>query len=930
MKNQTLLKKSISLLISLSMLSACSNSNHDSQSSGGSGNTPIDAAAKTKADQLYVQWLEKVTKGEISLLAAESLLPALKQRIKESGEPLTAFDSSLEDLDLNLFKRQIIKKQNAAIEKMLMSGTNVFSNHVDEMHLTLPFQSQGGSYAVMGVDRLVDLGTLQEESKRRLEAVFKVYDDAAKEAAEAEAAKRIADARIETEIVGLDGLAGEQKAIQIKKFISEKKLDQTASTGKDEIDLIVKKYLFDALYDLLMNHSNLKGGIQSAVIAAETYERLVKTAQAFASFRDSVQNTWSDIRNAQNELSAGLQQIRGRISQYDVEELIHDPAALDDWKNAIAEGKDLIEGQVDPENPAFPQKAVSEAYQKVKASSQKLAKNTRALADSGQMLVNAGRLFLDEETVRKAQSVVDDVNKVSLIMDKLSSGGVVGVVSAVGIAMGGVGSGMDIAGARHAELSGKLDAILKNQKIMIDLQVETIQLQKKTLQAIEDMAQMIDNNHRITMARLDGVDAQLATLTELLSVENLADFYTCDRLIYGRAVEDQSFRLTFLESGVRDALQNFTSLGALIAKADQTEDYKRCRRGSQDLFLNEGRMSVVMSYGASINSSDVSDSMSGLINEGMVRLNPLRSLFKQKFQKGLGDPLAKYRALHLPAKYMSLVPMMDQIYASQAANVDETLDGPAYFLANRSLNPNMVLNQVRALLEVTKLTSVLGEGGWTSQQPINVADTNKVQKEIQNALNLVQSAIAQESLLAGEPVLSLLYDRVNSLLANPASAEATLEFKTQGCVGKEDFDRIGCLLSKNPVLKRNFVQYFLHRRYGGGSSLLGAAGQVSYQALYQEAQNYKNGVASIVNLQQLGNVSYSKTSQGPALQIGETELPLPTVGDYQADLIEYSVVMKDLLLLQRDLVQVRLKLEGADFTAQERQILAEFLFQSFN
>ena len=924
MKLNSTFKNFISTMIPFYLLVGCTSGG---DSGSGNSGTPTELNAKTSADTLYADWLSKVTRGEISLFAAEALVPALKQKIKETGEPLTISAVADSSFDLSRFKRQIMNKQNQKMRQMLLGGESLFDTHEDELNLTLPFQASEGNYSVMSLSHLVDLGTLKEESKRRLETVFKIYDETAQLSAQAEALKRIQASGIENEIGELEKMEGKSKEAKIKALISAKKLDQIASSGNPDVDAVVKKYITEAVFNLLADHQKMKDAVTSGVIAIHTYEQLVNTAKTFAEFRNSVQKSWSDIKKAQNELSAGLQEVRNQIPNYSADTLFREPEKRKEWLNAIDQGRHLLEGKVDSENPAPNQAAVSESYKKVKASTEKLAKATRELADAGQLLVNAGKLFLDEETVRKAQTVVDGVNKVSLIMDKLSSGGVVGVVSAVGIAMGGVGGGMDAAGARHAELSGKLDAILKNQKIMIDLQIETIQLQKQTLKAIVEMAQMIDTNHRINMARLDGIEAKIATLTEFAVTDSLKDYYTCDIWIDDLAVADQNERQTRLEKGASDVLRSFESLEEKISKSGPKKNFQKCLDGIQNLFLNERNASVVMSYGANA-PRDVSETVES------VRLIPLRKIFAGKFSVGPESSAARYRGLHLPAQFMSLVPFMDQIYVDQnaAAQAQEQRGARGYLLAQGFLNPSVVLNQTKALLTISKLTSILGEGEWSSKQPLAIGETEKMQQVMQSAHYLVQSAIAQEVLASGEPVMSALYTQFVGLLESPQSANTLAELKTDNCYSADDFKRLGCLFTKNSILRRNFVQYFLHRRYSKAGDILqsnlGAAGQANYRALLLEAQNYRGGNSSTINLQELGGVSYSTTSSGLALKAGEVELPLPTIEEYEADQVQYSIEMKDLLALEKDLIQTRMKLEDVGLSEQERQVLAEFMFQA--
>jgi hypothetical protein len=924
MKFNSTFKKFIAAMVLVYLLVGCSFGG-EGGGSGNSGNAP-ELNGKTLADALYADWLSKVTKGEISLFAAEALVPALKRKMKETGEPLTVSAVSEQSFDLFQFRRKIVKKQNRHLEQMLLGGQSLFEGHEDELNLTLPFQSSVGNFSVTSLDRLVDLGTLKEESKRRLEAVFKIYDETAQLSAQSEALKRIREAHLDKEIEEFGQLEGASKEGKIKALMSSKKLDQVSNSGNPDVDAVVKKYITEAVFNFLMDHQKMKEAVTTGVIAAHTYEQLEKTAKAFAAFRNSVQTAWSDIKNAQNELRSGLHEINGRIPNYAISTLVHFPDKRKEWLAAVEEGRHLLEGKVDSENPNPHQAAVSEAYKKVQKSRDSLAKSTHELADAGQLLVNAGRLFLDAETVNKAQRVVDGVNKVSLIMDKLSSGGIVGVVSAVGIAMGGVGGGVDAAGARHAELSGKLDAILKNQKIMIDLQIETIELQRKTLQTIVDIAQIIDNNHRMTMARLDDMGAQLDTLTELARTEALKDFYTCDIWIAGSAIQDELKRQDALEWGTFEPLQRFETIENMLSKPGGRDHFQTCVKGIETVFLNEDKGSVVLSYRANVATSHNSQ-----IGVDFVRLAPLKKLFGEKYEFGLESPSSRYRGLHLPAQFMSLVPFMDKVFVNQRGQA-QAAGGRGYLLDQAFLNPTIVLNQTKALLEILKLTSILGEGNWTSTQPLKLGQSEQTRNIIKSAHYYVQSAIAQEVLASGEPVLSKLYDKFVDFLKYPQSASTLAEMKTGNCVSAADYERFGCLLTKNTILRRNFVQYFLHRRYSDTDvnrpDHLGAAGQANFRALLVEAQNFRNGIPSTSNLKILGGVSYSTSPTGLALQVGEVELQLPTFEEYEADQVQYSIELKDLLALEKDLIQTRMKLEDIGLTEQERQILAEFMFQA--
>jgi hypothetical protein len=492
---------------------------------------------------------------------------------------------------------------------------------------------------------------------------------------------------------------------------------------------------------------------------------------------------------------------------------VHSRRIVDFLHGSIISGKKI---KPDGTNESIFSKQVSfnDNFNKSVKAAASLTSNLSAILQTTQAMTS----LLGIKPSKDLANVLDKAQKVSAVISTVqsavagfASGGFIGAMGAIGSGplmsmMGGGGKSQD--SAKLDEISRKLDMVLKNQQIMMKMQVETMNM-------IKELALMVDEYHQQEMTAIAELrDYSLVTL-EMQKATLNKDIRSCEKMIeYQLASVWKSFNFT---SG---SFYNINNLDFI------NEKFTTSISGLQDI---RRIMTSVEEDGFKKCQAGVAEAFGGNNSEE----NPIRALFASdenqnlfKFQRETYSPLVttlEYIAdtsdfdslpLHVPAAtYDSL--KYKRPYVANAGRAERSNDvyDMNYLISVKNLE--RYLSHLILLHPLLDLDKSVWQKSYEEIVTTYIENSNtennqntRSQYFLNNALKMVQSAIAQESLLAGEPILEKLQD---SYIDDVFSATQCDAVKRTDVPEPESISFF-CALRNNRLLMKNLLQLHLNKK----------------------------------------------------------------------------------------------------------------------
>lgn len=534
-------------------------------------------------------------------------------------------------------------------------------------------------------------------------------------------------------------------------------------------------------------------------------------------------------------------------------------------------------------------------------------------------ILNTTKAISDKLGVKLSDStlkVIDKANKVAAVANAatiaikgFATGGALGAISALSASnMGGLGAalgaGRDNNAAEFAQINRKLDEILRNQREMMRLQVETMKM-------VKDLALLVDTYHQEEMRALaDLRNLSLVNNEIAKSIQNKS-IRSCERLIQfqlssiwkDREVEFKSDfginNVKLIKTGFLGNIKSLKDIRSII-NAGEMNTFANCQDG------------IAEAFGAEINKE----------NPVLAIFNTSEEKDLLRFQKETYLPLlnALYAfngttnfdsiPLHIPAsnfegqKFKSTIMSEDFRSGTDSSHyhLDELLSAKSL---ERYLSRLLI---VYPLLEMDKpvwnSTSKDIIRSYLTQAESN-AENIRSYYYLMNSLKMVQSAIAQETILAGEPILHDLHKNFRRQL-----------FSVENCseVQKKidaPLDLI-CSVRSNKLLMKNLLNYSLsfqmRKRIAEYAEAFDKKDRVALASFFNNAIDSKR-INEKLELEVIVNEGFP---------VAKYTLALPTPEELQDEKIMYSENLPRLLDMQTLILEALekvdpVKMKGVDY-----------------
>lgn len=602
--------------------------------------------------------------------------------------------------------------------------------------------------------------------------------------------------------------------VKVDKYFKSSDLNEN-----EQYTVVMSGIIAGAIYSQIYKTKGFKNFLREAQSVINDVKEIHSKAKEFAvlvnsleshihSTQRNLQNLDRSIRGTRQDISAlfGRAEIAtqqgDRVSAKRIYEFLH---------GVIISGKKPSDSTND--SILSESRRVNENINRTFTAVGGLADNLTNILTTTQRMSAVFGVKLSKDVARvidTAQKVSAAVNTAKMVMAGFATGGYLGAIGAFSSSPGmSMLGGGDPSAAKLDEISRKLDVVLENQKKMMQMQVETMNM-------IKELAIMVDAYHQREMLALAELrDLSLVNLEISRSIQNQG-IRACERMIkfqlsiggYNESMSSASDDTPFYKinqvSATRELLLKSTNSRAALASLVSSSDekaYSECHSALADAFSGtQADESPVRGIFASSENDNLlrfqRESFAPLLHhlQTITRFNSLDSI-----------------PLHLPASKLSDLAKKVP-YLESAGNIGTSLQ-THYRMTSliSSINLERYLGSLMILHPVFEFDKLDWRNSLTALVDTYLTRFSNLQGQsrsifyLKNSLKLVQTAIAQEALLAGEILLPSLHDD----LADKILSKGNCEESSTG------LPRIGgvsilCSVRGNKLLMRNFLAYVLY------------------------------------------------------------------------------------------------------------------------
>lgn len=562
---------------------------------------------------------------------------------------------------------------------------------------------------------------------------------------------------------------------------------------------------------------------------------IVAIQNTFVEFSKQTQTNFVTMQQTQTRIIEHMSQISNRVDDLEkgVEHHTKDISFLQEYtfgKMSPKEQLSALNGGFFPGMPETERSALQERITLVK-DRQELINQTVQVLDGASVLISvAARIGVDPKIVGAAQTAVKIGGAAVNVITSITSGNIIGAIGAVA----GLFSGPDVAEVRHEEVMKTLSALGEGQQKIMDQivvlqkgQQVIIENQARIMDAIVAVSKRIEEQHDATMSKLDGMHMDILINRAMILAGLKQNLTKCG--IFTGAMDQKNLRGRAAYGYVNGRFQNYAGLYAHYFQ--HRAEFSACMEILPAIFQGptsstnpEPNFDVLFRLPTYVDS-DNSQKLQAYIDKVH---KPTFNYLQRRYQNNtipeleeviasLFAPLNSFRYLEAKVngrmKLRELGGNLPQGFPSKATPLS---------LLEMPLSAGAIIEYVNHLIRMHYYFELLnGSSNFEIFQNPNELIDRKIVSErggqlLSNSLRLIDTAIAQQALVAGE---SLLPGLEKTLWAGPQSA---------------DYAEILKLLQTNRHLAHNLVRYMFAHDVGkkGGTQ---TAYEMAYNSTYDVA-----------------------------------------------------------------------------------------------
>lgn len=812
------------LMVSVFVISACSKTITTTEST--SLPYPLLAGPQNASEENRIDLAKKILNSKapnlaLAQLLTKSLNPSEKAQTKVLVE-------SLEAEEIQIIIEQV-KKDQESIKSFYLFHKNNYQGNTSFINRAILNPNQIVSSPLSFEDQ-IQLSVFAYLKNKALDEIVHTYDkkaselvrDLAKQVAaemyqEDEAQTKMLEnsIRFESEVIAKD------RILKSKPFIKKAdKLFRDSNLNENEQYAVVASgALAFAIYTQVRDNKTFRHLANEARQIINDIKTIQKKATEFKMLINTLDKHTTDLSKNTQDLADGMKGSRTDLMEMysKAKKGLTSPNYIESKKvmsflyDKVINGKDIKD---DGKNPSIFSKQIEINKNVTKSiyAAGEIASNLSNILDTTQKL---GALFGVKPSndlmkiMDKASKVSQVVSLANSVITGLSTGGILGAFSALSSGplssmLSGGNSGVT---GQLSQINKKLDIIMRQQQKMMEMQVETMKM-------IKDLALLVDQYHQTEMTALAELRDYSLVQIEFEKAKLNKELRSCERMINFqlRSVwNDQDFKFdsTYGISSLKVVNDNF------ISRINSLQGIQRIISSLEENGFQNCQNAISEAFGG--NSTDE---------------NPTRAIFATsesenlyRFQRETYLPLLNSLGyftntinfdsipLHIPSENMDGLSFKSSylkdtgVFTEGESTLYDMENLISVKILERYLNQLLILYPV---LEVDKSIWYKGFEEITNTYLNNSnPDTNQNIRSyyyLSNALKLIQSSIAQESLLSGEPLLKQLHDRYSKKIIS----SQTCESYDNSEMPSQDAIPYICMIRSNKLLMKNFILFSLY------------------------------------------------------------------------------------------------------------------------
>jgi hypothetical protein len=342
------------------------------------------------------------------------------------------------------------------------------------------------------------------------------------------------------------------------------------------------------------------------------------------------------------------------------------------------------------------------------------------------------------------------------------------------------------------EIKCKLDILIENQ-------IEMIKRQKETLELIKNIALMVDQYHQNQMVSSSELRDFSVVSSEREELQSNMGIASCEQLVGNQLNSKLSDDVTNLKHDFNinnvklltiqfnSSMRDLSSIQS-ITKSVKKNDFENCLESISSAFGDEYLKDNPLQ------TMYLSDKKKHLFNFERDKFQPVLATLAQFYPNTNLDILP----FHFPSRDLKMLKEKTKFMLGQinSGNSGHEIYDVEHLISVHALERNLTsLFILYPLLELDKADWAGDYEEIVNTYILRGQKRTRSATFLRNALKITQSAIAQESLLAGEPILQGLLFYKKNILSNQ---KCDVEFL--------------CGLKNNTLLMKNFVLYSLNHQ----------------------------------------------------------------------------------------------------------------------
>ncbi|UOF00092.1 hypothetical protein [Bdellovibrio reynosensis] len=697
-----------------------------------------------------------------------------------------------------------------------------------------------------------------------------------------------------------------------------------------------KMVIYTAAAGAIALHLSKHPTVQNMIKVGKDLQELHEKAKKVISLAKSIEEYGKQLKKDADDMGKSAKGVFDQLSKLNVE--INTSLSADGKQKARQVLDDILNGRAPTDIPKDLPPEVEEQLKKTGffQRSREIETNVNTFINSASSaskslenivtatfnITNALGVKLDpgvQKAMNTAVKISQGIQVVGAVANAFKSGGFVGALTAFSggpatMALAAFGGGLGGGGPDPA-IMAELAAIKQSLEEIKAMQREILENQKRTMVMIKDLALMIEQYHREEMMALVDIREEVLNVRDGISEINEEAFRSCQAMTSFALKKSPQFTLLnkkkyeqfnasnmdLIKSTIREVNTSPRALTAFI-KNGSSEHFRTCQREISMVFMttengkfNRALWSDRATKGSSRNGGTIAT------NYYMPALEYLSSIVEEK--EGRWQELA----LHLPVLDMKTLSGKKAFYLNQSGD-ESNLEELNQLTATHKLE-----HYVTGLLILYPFLTIDMED-WTSGldkvyvSAVSDETHERARQWLSNAFERVRMAIAQEALLAGEPLLPNLYENWQNITAE--KGECDVEQKPKFCFVK-----------MNNLMMDNLISYVLFKRLETPLAKGQEARKSELKAIYDDQKR----------LAQVLGVAAEKVTKDQngryILSFGErTKVLLPDFETVASGKIQYTEAMARMVRLEHKVADELLKISPNSYQKSLQDKLAISLF----